>query len=91
MKGSDNLRDFVAAYYPQDEQSAAKGKFSKKYPGVLTEIEVFGENQNSFNQKAADCFNELNDRLMRLEDALAAEIQARKKAESFRLVFKKGT
>ena len=82
MKGSDNLRDFVAAYYPQDEQSAAKGKFSKKYPGVLTEIEVFGENQNSFNQKAADCFNELNDRLMRLEDALAAEIQARKKAEA---------
>jgi len=82
LKGSDNLRDFVAAYNPQDEQSAAKGKFSKKYPGVLTEIEVFGENQNSFNQKAADCFNELNDRLMRLEDALAAEIQARKKAEA---------
>lgn len=91
MKGSDSLTDFASAYDSgfEPEHSSVKNKFMKKYPDIFSAVEKFGENQNEFNKKASDCIEELIKRINRLEDALEAEIQARKKAESSVLSVKK--
>ncbi len=81
MEETENLRNCTAAYHPYEEEelSAAKKKFLKKYPDALEEVEVFGKNQNEFNRQSTECIQDLAERCKRLETALAAEITARKK------------
>lgn len=84
MKETEELQEIVSAYetFEADEASAVQKKFEKKYPDAAEAMKNFGNNQNEFNQKTLDCFNTLFERCQRLENALASEAIARKKAES---------
>ena len=81
MKGTEDLKKSIAAYTPDepDEMSALQKKFAKKYPDALDSVNIFGQNQNEFNRQVTECFDELIEHCRRLEDALAAEITARKR------------
>lgn len=81
MKGTEDLRKSITVYtpYESDEMSALQKKFLKKYPDALDSVNAFGLNQNEFNKQVSECFEELAGHCRRLEDALAAEITARKK------------
>lgn len=82
MKGTEDLKKNITTYIPDelDNMSQTQQKFLKKYPDALSSADVFGRNQNEFNREVLDCIEELYDRCHRLEDALATEILARKKA-----------
>lgn len=82
MKGTEELKKNITTYIPDeaDTMTQTQQKFFKKYPDALSSADVFGRNQNEFNNRALECLDELYERCMRLEDALAAEITARKQA-----------
>ncbi len=81
MKETEKLKKMTSAYIPEeaDDMSVLKKKFLKKYPDALETFEKFGHNQNEVNQQILSCFEELLTQYRRIEDALAAEIKARKK------------
>lgn len=81
MKGIEDLRENTSVYNPEndEEMSAVQKKFEKKYPDALDNLKCFGQNQNEFNNKVLDCLEELADHCKRLEDALSAEVNARKR------------
>lgn len=81
MNETEELQKNIFAYSPEetDEISSGQKKFAKKYPEAAETLSSFGNNQNEFNRSASDLIEELVRRCTRLEEALAAEIKARKR------------
>ncbi len=84
MKGTEELQRAASAYIPgeTDDMTVVQKKFAKKYPEAVEMMDSFGNNQNEFNRQSAELIEELIKRCSRLEEALAAEITARKKETS---------
>lgn len=84
MKETEKLKKITSAYIPEeaDDISALKKKFLKKYPDTLESLEKFGHNQNEVNNQIMACFEELLAQYRRIEEALVAEVKARKKDTS---------